>query len=318
MLKFVMLHRRDDWAKRLQAALSDTYHIVAPETEAEAMREIADADAAYGWVSPEMLPHAKKLRWLQSPQIAPRPGFYYPELAQHPVVVTNPRGTFSDHIGQHVMMYVLALSRGLYFYLEAQRQRKWDKEARKTPYLDLAASTALIVGVGGIGRETARYCSAFGMRVVGVDARWEHDVPNVEKRFPDDLDALLPEADVVIVTLPHTPATEGKRNADRFRLMKPTAYFINVGRGMTTRLDDLVAALETGTLAGCGLDVFEIEPLPSDHKLWTLPNVILTPHVAAKDADNIPERQFDLLLDNMRRFAAGEALRNIVDKSAWY
>ena len=318
MLKFVMLPRRDDWAERLRAALGDTYQIVVPKNEVEAQREIADADAAYGWVSPQMLPLAQKLRWLQSPQIAPKAGFYYKELAAHPVVVTNPRGTFSDHIGQHIMMYVLALSRGLFFYMEAQRQQKWDKDARKSPYIDLATSMALIVGVGGIGQEAARLCTAFGMQVVGIDARWEFDVPDIEKHTPEDLDALLPAADFVIVTVPHTPETEGMWRTERFQLMKPTAYFINIGRGMTTRLDDLVAALESATIAGCGLDVFEMEPLPSDHKLWTLPNVFLTPHVAARDADNIPERQFEILLDNMRRFAAGKALRNIVDKTAWY
>lgn len=318
MLKFVMLHARDNWAERLQTALSDTYDIVTPGTEEEAKQHIADADAAYGWVSPQMLSLATKLRWLQSPQIAPKAGFYYKELADHPVVVTNPRGTFSDHIGQHIMMYVLALSRGLCFYMEAQRKRIWDKEARKTPYIDLATSTALIVGVGGIGQEAARLCAAFGMKVVGVDARWEYEVPMVEKHPPDELDALLAEADFVIVTIPHTPATEGMWATQRFTLMKRTAYFINIGRGMTTKLDDLVTALEDGTIAGCGLDVFETEPLPSEHKLWALPNAILTPHVAAKDADNIPERQYEILLDNMRRFAAGETLRNIVDKSAWY
>jgi phosphoglycerate dehydrogenase-like enzyme len=107
-------------------------------------------------------------------------------------------------------------------------------------------------------------------------------------------------------------------NARRFALMKPTAYFINIGRGRTTKLDDLVAALEGGVIAGCGLDVFAVEPLPTEHKLWSLPNVLLTPHIAAKDAENVPERQFQILLDNARRFAAGQPLRNVVDKAAWY
>jgi phosphoglycerate dehydrogenase-like enzyme len=106
--------------------------------------------------------------------------------------------------------------------------------------------------------------------------------------------------------------------AEQFRLMKPTAYFINVGRGKTTVLDDLVAAIEGGVIAGCGLDVFEIEPLPSTHRLWTLPNVLLTPHVAIRDAENITERRYELLIDNARRFAADEPLRNIVNKAAWY
>jgi phosphoglycerate dehydrogenase-like enzyme len=321
MLKFVMLPPQDDlrrtWARRLQASLPQ-YRIVVTESEADLAREIVEADAAYGCIPPELLPLAQKLAWLQSPQIAPQADFYYQALIDHPVVVTNPRGTFNDHIAQHIMMYVLALARGLPYYLAAQWERRWDKDARKSPYLDLKATTALIYGVGGIGQETAKLALAFGMRVIGLDARWEYEVPGVEKHGPADLEALLPEADFVIVTVPHTPETEGMWHAGRFQQMKAGAYFINIGRGLTTKLADLVAALEQGHLAGCALDVFEIEPLPASHQLWALPNVILTPHVAAQDAANIPERQFEILLDNARRFAAGEPLRNVVDKRVWY
>lgn len=321
MLKLVMMPPQDDlrreWAKRLEDMLPQ-YRVVAPETDADARREIADAEAAYGWVPPETLSLATKLRWLQNPQVGPRAGYYYQELIEHPVVVCNPRGIFDDHIGQHILMFVLALARGLPYYVEAQRQRRWDQNARKSPYIDLATATALIAGVGGIGHEAARLCDAFGMHVIGVDPRWEHDVPFVERHAPAELDALLPTADFVIVAMPHTPETEGMWNARRFRLMRPTAYFINIGRGMTTRLDDLATAIADGVIAGCGLDVFEVEPLPADHKLWTLPNVLLTPHVAVKGAANLDERQFAIVLDNARRFAAGEPLRNVVDKSAWY
>ncbi len=107
-------------------------------------------------------------------------------------------------------------------------------------------------------------------------------------------------------------------NARRFGLMKKTAYFINIGRGKTAKLDDLTAAIENGAIAGCGLDVYEIEPLPPDHRLWTLPNVLLTPHVAVYEAENIPDRRLEVILENARRFAAGEPLRNVVDKAAWY
>jgi phosphoglycerate dehydrogenase-like enzyme len=305
------------WAERLRDALPQ-YQIIAPESEADARREISDADGAYGWVPPELLPLATKLRWLQSAHAGPHAGYYYRELVQHPVVVCNPRGVFNDHIGQHIMMFVLALARGLPFYIDAQRERRWDVDARKSRYIDLANATALLVGVGGIGHEAARLCAAFGMLVIGVDTRWEYETPHVERHAPADLDALLPEADFVIVSTPHTPETEGMWNARLFGLMKRDGYFINVGRGMTTRLDDLVAALEGGEIAGCALDVYEIEPLPADHKLWALPNVLLTPHIAVKDAENIDERRFELLLDNARRFAAGEPLRNVVDKAAWY
>jgi phosphoglycerate dehydrogenase-like enzyme len=215
-------------------------------------------------------------------------------------------------------MFLLALARGLPYYVDAQRRRRWQPDARPRPALELSGATALIVGVGGIGQETARLCAAFGMHVIGVDPRWEHEVPSAERHRPEELDALLPRADVVIATTPHTPETEGMWNAHRFAQMKPSAYFINIGRGRTTRLADLTAALQQGELAGCGLDVFEVEPLPAEHPLWTLPNVLLTPHIAVKDAENLPERRYQVLLDNARRFAAGEPLRNVVDKAAWY
>jgi len=321
MLKFVMLPplsaERREWAERLQEALPNM-RIVVAEDEETAKREIVDADGAYGWVAPELLPLAQKLRWLQNPNVGPHVGYYYKELIEHPLVVTNPRGIFNDHIGQHIMLFVLALARGLPYYMDAQRERRWDSNARQSAYIDLSTATALVVGVGNIGHEAARLCHAFGMRIIGVDPRWEYELPYVEKHTPAALNTVLPQADFVIVAMPHTPETEGMWNAHRFRLMKPTAYFINIGRGMTTKLDDLVAVLEKGEIAGCGLDVFEVEPLPAEHPLWTLPNVLLTPHVASKDAENIEERQFQILLDNARRFVAGEPLRNVVNKALWY
>ncbi|MBV7332671.1 D-2-hydroxyacid dehydrogenase [Chloroflexi bacterium TSY] len=321
MIKLVMMPPQSEqslqWANRLRAELPQ-YHITLPETDEDAHNDLVDADAVFGWVPPDMLAGAQKLRWLQSPQAGPKAGFYYPELVEHPVVVCNPRGVYNDHIGQHILMYMLALARGLPYYMDAQRIPQWDKDARKSTYIDLATATVLIVGVGGIGHETARLCRAFGMRVIGIDERWEHEVHDVEKRSPAELDGSIPEADFVVVTTPHTPDTEGMWNADRFGLMKKSAYFINIGRGATTKLDDLTAAVENGTIAGCALDVYEVEPFPTEHKLWTLPNVILTPHIAVKDAENIPERWFNVFLENARRFAANEPLKNVVDKQMWY
>jgi phosphoglycerate dehydrogenase-like enzyme len=305
------------WAERLQNELSD-YTVFLPKIGEEVLEHLTDADAVYGWVSPEQLPLAKNLQWLQSPAAGPFPGFYYPALIDHPVVVCNPRGIYNDHIAQHIMMFVLALARGLPYYMDAQRDGIWNNNARKSGYIDLTEATALIVGVGGIGHETARICAEFGMKVIGVDARWEYAVPFVEKHEPAELDTLLPLADFVIVTTPHTPETEGMWCKNRFALMKKTANFINIGRGKTTKLVDLIEALEQGTIAGCGLDVFEVEPLPAESPLWQLPNVLLTPHIAVKDAENITERQFDIFLENARRFAEGLPLQNVVDKSVWY
>ena len=321
MPKFVFMPPQDDERRMFAARLADTmadYDVVSPETDEAALEEIRDADAAYGWVPPDALKVAEKLTWVQNAEAGPFYGYYYPEIIEHPLTMSNPRGIYFDHISHHILMFLLALARGLPWYMDAQRRGVWDKDARKSPYIDLAGAVALINGVGGIGHETARLCNELGMEVIGIEPRREFDLPYVEFHTPDELDSVLPRADFVITTVPHTPETEFTFNAARFRLMKNTAYFINIGRGMVCKIDDLADAVESGEIAGAGLDVFEQEPLPSDHKLWGLQNVLMTPHVAVKDAGNIPDRRFEIILDNARRFAAGEELTNVVDKTKWY
>ena len=321
MPKFVFMPPQDDERRMFAARLADTmadYDVASPETDEEALEQIRDADAAYGWVPPDALKVAENLSWVQNAEAGPFFGYYYPEIIEHPLTMSNPRGIYFDHISHHILMFLLALSRGLHWYMDAQRRGEWDKDARKSPYIDLAGAVALINGVGGIGHETARLCSELGMEVIGIEPRREFELPYVEFHTPDELDDVLPRADFVITTVPHTPETEFTFNAARFSLMKSSAYFINIGRGMVCKIDDLADAVESGEIAGAGLDVFEQEPLPSDHKLWGLPNVIITPHVAVKDAGNIPDRRFEIILENARRFAAGEELYNVVDKSRWY
>ena len=306
-----------EWAKRLAAAQPNLSVIVA-ENETDAAGAIARADAAFGTVSPALLRAASKLRWIQAPQAAPPAGWYYPELIAHAAVVTNFREIFNDHIGAHIMAFILAFARGLHRYLPQQLSREWRPAPLDTGVIHLPEATALIVGVGGIGAESARLAAAFGMRVLGVDSRRREAPPVVaELHQPAALDSLLPRADFVILTVPHTPSTEGFMNRARFQLMKRSAFFINIGRGMTTRLDDLVAALNAGEIAGAALDVFEQEPLPSDHPLWTMPGVLITPHTAGY-GPYLDDRRYDILLDNCRRFLAGQPLRNVVDKASWF
>ncbi len=305
------------WASRLAAEVSGLTVRVA-ETEAEAARLLPEADGAYGRLPRALLAHAGKLRWLQSPQAAPPAGFYYPELAAHPVVVTNMREIFNDHIGAHIMAYVLAFARGLPIYLRRPAQGEWKPMAEDTGVIHLPEATALIVGVGGIGAEAARLASAFGMTVLATDARRTDTPPGVaELHRPEALDALLPRADFVILTVPHTPATEGFFDRAKFRRMKRSAVFINIGRGMTTRLDDLVAALRAGEIAGAALDVFEIEPLPAGHPLWAMENVIITPHMAGY-GPYLNDRRYAIFRDNARAIVSGGTLRNVVDKAAWF
>src|SRR5262249_14812604 len=309
--------RTRGWAKRLAAEIPELSIVVA-EDVAQAARAIGQAEAAYGTIPVALLEEARRLRWLQAPQAAPPAGYYYPELVAHPVLVSNFREIYNDHIAAHIMAFVLAFARGLHEDLRHQLRREWHKRPLDTGVVHLAESTALIVGVGGIGAETARVAASFGMRVIGTDGR-RRDLPPglAELHPPDALDTLLPRADFVILTVPHTPATEGFMNRARFQRMKRTAFFINIGRGMTTRLDDLVAALSAGEIAGAGRDVFEQEPLPADHPLWTMPGVLITPHTAGY-GPYLDERRFQILLDNCRRFVANQPLRNLVDKSAWF
>ena len=306
-----------EWARRLAAAQPELSIIVA-ENDSEAAAAIGSAQAAFGTLPPGLLRVANKLRWIQAPQAAPPAGWYYPELIAHPAVVTNFREIFNDHIGAHIMAYVLAFARGLHQYLPQQLKREWRPAPLDTGVVHLPEATMLIVGVGGIGAETARLAAAFGMHVIGVDARRTDIPPGVaELHDPTALDELLPRADFVVLTIPHTPSTEGLMNRARFQRMKRNAFFINIGRGMTTRLDDLVAALKAGEIAGAALDVFEQEPLPADHPLWTMPGVLITPHTAGY-GPYLDERRYDIVADNCRRFMAGQPLRNVVDKSSWF
>jgi phosphoglycerate dehydrogenase-like enzyme len=319
--KFVMLPPQSDitrgWGRQLAEAMPEVRVVIA-EDQATAEREIVDAEAAFGWLPRELLAKAKRLRWLQAPQAAPAAGYYYPEMIEHALSVTNFREIFNDHISTHIMAFVLAFARGLHVYIPQQLRREWKKQGKNCGVVALPEATALIVGVGGIGAETARLAAGFGMTVLATDARRSDTPPGVaELHKPDALDSLLPRADFVILTVPHTQATEGFMNRARFQRMKRSAFFINIGRGMTTKLDDLVAALNAGEIAGAALDVYEQEPLPSDHPLWTMPNVLMTPHMAGY-GPHLDERRYQIMIDNCRAFLDGKPLRNIVDKASWF
>ena len=306
-----------EWAEAVAQAVPEATIVVA-ETEEEALREIPTADATFGNLHRNLLAEAQQLKWLAAPAIAPPAGYYYDELIAHPVVATNFRGIFNEHIAAHILAFVLALARGLQYYIPQQIRHEYKPRRLDSGTVYLPESTALILGVGGIGAEAAKYLSQLGVKVLGIDARRE-DVPEgvVSLHQPAELDALLPQADFVILTIPHTPETEGLFDSARFAKMKKSAFYINIGRGMTTKLDALNEALRDGTIAGAALDVYEIEPLPADHPLWDAPNVLLTPHTAGF-GPYLDDRRRDLLVENAKRFAAGEPLVNVVDKRLWF
>jgi phosphoglycerate dehydrogenase-like enzyme len=274
---------------------------------AEAHDEIVDADAAYGTVPPELLARAKKLRWICAARAGLGGAWFYDALVKSDVVVTNMRGSYNEHLAAHAVAFLLAFARRFEHYLP---QKRWQ---RGPQMIDLPAQTVLIIGVGGAGAEAAKLCAALRMRVLGSDPRATDRPPGMtDLARPDRLEEQLGEADFVILTTPETPDTVGMLNARLFARMKRGAYFINLARGRCVVTADLISALQSGHLAGAGLDVADPEPLPDDSPLWRMPNVLITPHVAIYGTP-YRDKWEAILIENCRRFATGQSLLNVVD-----
>ncbi len=311
-----------------------TMQVVNARDADEALREIVDADAFFGKLTPQLLTGATRLRWVQSPT-ASLEHYLFPELVEHPCVLSNMRGLFSDVIADHVMGFVLCFARNLHIYLKQQQLGHWSPvgdtayvtdfvsapgtvTAMDRAHQHLSDCTLGVVGVGHIGAEVLRRAQAFGMKLRGVDPI-HRSVPGVlEDVWPvDRLQDLLSECDYVVIAAPHTPLTEKLFCRRVIQQMKRSGILINIGRGAIVDLADLVASLRAGEIAGAALDVCEVEPLPSNHPLWRMPNVIITPHVAAASL-HIAERHLETLLENIRRFVRGEPPATVVDKRKWY
>ena len=302
--------------------------------ENEAVAAMPDADGFFGKLTPPMLAAAKRLRWVQAPT-ASLEHYLFPELIEHPCQLSNMRGIFSDVIADQVLGYILCFARNLHIYIRRQKEGRWAPlggEASRPSFasgpgvpsaMDLAHmhpsdATLGIFGLGSIGAEIARRGLAFGMRVLAVDPVQTVAPEGVEALRPNEkLPQLLAESDFVVIAAPHTPETEKLFRRPLLQQMKRTAYLINIGRGAIVDLADLTAALQAGEIAGAALDVLETEPLPSDHPLWQMDNVILTPHVAGY-SPRLAERHLAVVVDNIGRFARGEPVRNVVDKRKWF
>ena len=285
------------------------------EDEEEVVSTIPNADVYYSRIiTPEALAEARALRWFQS-SVAGMDGFWFPELRASDLNITNTRGIYSDVISDHLYGMILCFARGLHVFA---RLRRWEKTA--TPFIHLGHSTLGVVGLGGIGLAVAERGHTSGMRVVGVDPAPKGKPDYIEKIYPpEELHAMLAESDFIAICVPHTSETEHLIDAAAIDAMKDTAIILNVGRGKVISLDALTSTLQAGKLGGAGLDVFEQEPLPDNHPLWQMDNVILTPHVAGRSAFPYQEaRRMELLVENMKRYLAGEDLVNVVDKERGY
>ncbi len=286
------------------------------ELDAATPAQVAAADATIGVCSADVLAKATHLQWIQWLGAGVEGCVREPLLHERNPVLTNMQGAAAASMSEHVLAMMLVLSRHLDYYLRQQEQGHW---ADESPSLaDLSGKTVLVVGLGGIGTEVAKRAHALGMKVVATRASDRNGPDYVSYvGLPDELLKLTADADFVVNCAPLTAQTTGIFNAAYFAAMKPGAYFLNVGRGRSAVTADLIAALKGGRLAGAGLDVVDPEPLPPSSALWHLPNVIITPHISSYTALADSQRQA-LLLENIRRYVAGEALLAVVDPARGY
>ncbi len=303
--------------QQLEAISSDVEFVTATSSAAAASKA-ADVDVVIGACTPEILAAGKAIRWIQVYTAGVENCVAIPAVRERQILVTNMQRISGPVMAEHVLAIMFAFTRGLDVFMLAQRERAWRRDAAEGRMTVVRGKTMLVVGLGGIGSEVARLAHAVGMRVIATRASGRTGPDYVSYvGLPDELLKLAGEADVVVNTAPLTPQTTGVFDAGFFARMKPTAYFINVGRGKSVVTAALVDALSSGAIAGAGLDVTDPEPLPAEHPLWRAPNLIVTPHVA-NDSDLGFGAQAEVIKENTRRYIAGERMLSVVDVARGY
>jgi len=284
------------------------YRFVRADSDEETLARVGDAEIVFGSrLRPEHLAAAKRLRWVHSPA-AGVGNMLFPEMIASQVTMSNSRGNSAGTIAEHVVAVTLALFRDLPLAGRRQAARTWaqDEFNAGVSIRRLHGARMLVVGYGSIGSEVGRLASALGAHVVGL-----------RRKDAGRLHEEIPLADVVVLSAPQTGETTHLIGERELSMMKRDSVLVNVSRGKLVDEDALVRALPRGPLRGAALDVFEHEPLAKDSPLWSMPNVLITPHVSGFHADYWRDA-IELFADNLRRFSAGEPLRNAVDKAAGY
>lgn len=293
---------------------------IVPVTSANVMQEIVDADAYIGNITSAEVRAGQNLKWV-GVMSAGVEGVLFPkdgssDLRDSKIILTNNKIVQGPEIADHALAMLLMLSRNLYALYRNDQQQIWDPHSFHG--IELNGKTAVIIGVGGIGTQIAVRANAFGMTVIGVDPEDKPFVPFIKSVVkPDQLDEVLPQADVVFISVPDTPKSHKMMGAQQFELMKKNSYFIAVSRGGIYDMNGLVKALDENRLAGAGVDVTDPEPLPKGHALWKFNNVVITPHIAGR-SDRDEARMTGTIKENLRRFIEGKPLINVVDKKKGY
>ncbi len=311
------------WTVRFMETPADGSGDGVQRAPPELLEAVADARVYMGYGIPAEVPEAAPgLEWVHS-GAAGVGGSLGPAMLERDVLFTNSAGIHAVPISETVLAMILHFARGLDLAVRAQAEGRWSAPAywaADAPVTELAGSTVGIVGYGGIGGEVARRVAALGCRVVAArrGGGGAGEAGPVEVVAGEGgVERVVEQSDYLVLAVPETPLTRGLMNRRRLAAMKPGSVLVNVARGRLVDEEALLEALGSGHLRGAGLDVFHREPLPAGHPFYAHPKVLMTPHVSATTR-RFWERETKLIVDNLRRFARGRPLRNLVDKEAGY
>lgn len=298
-------------------ALAPDRRLVVTDDHEQMQVLFNEVEVVAGGFPRDLVVSAPDLRWVQQWGAGADWLMRTPEAREKDFVLTNASGVHAIPISEHIFSLIFAFARGIHRAVRAQVKHDWPG-SRRHQATEVAGSTMVLIGVGAIGERTAQMGAALGMRVLGIRRDPKVPAPGVEAMYSlGQLPTLLPEADYLVITAPLTEETKGMIGEAQLRAMKPTAVIVNIGRGGTIDEEALIRALREGWIGGAGLDVFAVEPLPQDSPLWDMDNVIVTPHHAGS-TPHYNARAMDIFLDNLKRYVAGEPLRNVVDKRLGY
>lgn len=261
----------------------------------------------------KLLAATPALRWFHTPAAGVDRLIELPEFREGRVTLTNNSGSYDIQIAEHVMAFIFSAAKRLHHYRDQQARRAWEDQDHD----ELRDRTVVVFGAGSIGGEVCRLAAAVGLRVIAVRRRGG-SVPGASRVVPPDaLGEVASEADYLVVAAPLTPATRGAVSREVLARMKPTAWVVNIARGAIIDEPALIDALQARRLGGAALDTFVQEPLPAASPLWSMPNVVITPHTS-NSSPRVRERTLALFMENLRRYKAGEPLLNRVDLEAGY
>ena len=305
ILNLLPLHEGE--REEFEAIAPDAAHVYA-RSSTVTPEQLAAATVIFGWPRAEFMKQAVSLKWFQTMWAGTEE---YAGFLPEGILFTSSSGSNSRSVAEHMLTGLMAVCRRLPAYLDSQRAHVWKDEG---PMKTILGGTVLVLGAGNVGSTFAGLCQGLGAKTIGLKRTVTGPVAGFDEVRPmDELDALLPQADVVALTLPHSPQTAGLMNTDRIARMKDDAILISAGRGSVLDQDALVRAMTAGKLWGAALDVTDPEPLPENSPLWDVPNLLLTPHVAGGLRLEITRRKcVEMAQENLRRYLAGEPLKNLV------